>query len=260
MSRSTTEEGPVAVVTGGSSGIGLAIVRELLAGGYRVAFFSQQEERVAAVRQGLSSEFSDTRVFARAVDLRAADDVRGFFAAVTQHWQAPAALVCNAGFSPKRTDGRAPLAEIDLAEWNDVLAVNLTGALLCCQSVLPAMMQQRFGRIALIGSLAGRTLPRIAGAAYVASKSALVGLARSIVSEYSRFGVTANTICPGRILTEMAGLAEAPANRAALERIPIGRLGNATDIARVAAFVLRPDSDFINGAVIDVNGGEFTPP
>jgi 3-oxoacyl-[acyl-carrier protein] reductase len=250
---------PVAVVTGGSSGIGLAVVRELLAGGYRVAFFSQQEPRVNAVRDELSAEFSAANVFAATVDLRHADDVRGFFIAVTRHWQAPAALVCNAGYSPKRPDGRAPLAEIDLAEWNDVLAVNLTGAMLCCQSVLPAMAQQRFGRIAFIGSLAGRTMPRIAGAAYVASKSALVGLARSIVSEYSRFGITANTICPGRILTEMAGSSDAPANRAALERIPIGRLGSTSDIARAVSFVLRPDSDFINGAVIDVNGGEFTP-
>ena len=250
---------PVAVVTGGSSGIGLAIVRELLACGYRVALFSQQEGRVNAVREELSAAFSAANVFGRTVDLRNADEVRAFFAAVTQEWQAPAALVCNAGYSPKRPDGRAPLAEIDVAEWNDVLAVNLTGAMLCCQSVLPAMMRQRFGRIALIGSLAGRTMPRIAGAAYVASKSALAGLARSIVSEYSRFGITANTICPGRILTEMAGTAEVPANRSALERIPIGRLGSTSDIARVASFVLRPDSDFINGAIIDVNGGEFTP-
>jgi 3-oxoacyl-[acyl-carrier protein] reductase len=250
---------PVAVVTGGSSGIGLAIVRELLAGGYRVAFFSQQEARVNTVREDLSAEFGAATIFASTVDLRSIGDVRGFFADVTQRWQAPAALVCNAGFSPKRPNGRAPLAEVDLAEWNDVLAVNLTGAMLCCQAVLPAMAQQRFGRIAFIGSLAGRTMPRIAGAAYVASKSALAGLARSIVSEYSGFGITANTICPGRILTEMAGAPDTPANRSALERIPIGRLGNVADIARVVSFVLRPDSDFINGAVIDVNGGEFTP-
>src|SRR5262245_34120972 len=133
---------PVAVVTGGSSGIGLAIVRELLGTGYRVAFFSQQKERVAAVRDELSS----TNVFAETVDLRAADEVLAFFVAVEKRWQAPAALVCNAGFSPKRPDGRAPLAQIDLAEWNDVLTVNLTGAMLCCQSVLPAMARQRFGR------------------------------------------------------------------------------------------------------------------
>ena len=77
--------------------------------------------------------------------------------------------------------------------------------MICCQAVLPGMAARRRGRIVLIGSLAGRTTPRIAGASYAASKSGLAGLMRAIVSEHSAAGVTANTICPGRILTEMAG-------------------------------------------------------
>ncbi len=252
---------PVAVVSGGSSGIGLATVQELLAHGSRVAFFGQQSERVDDARRLLARTHPADRIHGETVDLRDGDAVRAFFAAVAERWETPAALVCNAGFSPKRAaGGRTPLAEIALAEWNDVLAVNLTGALLCCQSVLPAMAARRFGRIVLIGSVAGRGLPRIAGAAYVASKSALVGLARSIVAEYSRHGITANTVCPGRILTEMAGAADSPANRGALERIPIGRLGEPADVARVVSFLLRPDSGFVNGAVIDVNGGELVPP
>jgi 3-oxoacyl-[acyl-carrier protein] reductase len=252
---------PVAVLSGGSSGIGLAAVRALLGEGYRVAFFSQQADRVAEAERLLARDAPAERLHGGEVDLRDADAVRAFFAAVTQRWQAPAALVCNAGFSPKRPEGgRTPLAEIALAEWHDVLAVNLTGALLCCQSVLPAMVAQGFGRIVLIGSVAGRGMPRIAGASYVASKSALAGLARSIVSEYSRHGITANTVCPGRVLTEMAGAADSPANRDALARIPAGRLGEPGDVARVVAFLLRPDSGFVNGAVIDVNGGELTPP
>jgi 3-oxoacyl-[acyl-carrier protein] reductase len=252
---------PVAVVSGGSSGIGLATAQELLAQGYRVAFFGQQAERVDEARQLLARTAPAEHIHAATVDLRDADTVCAFFAAVADRWEAPAALVCNAGFSPKRpTGGRAPLAEIALAEWNDVLAVNLTGALLCCQGVLPAMAARGFGRIVLIGSVAGRGMPRIAGASYVASKSALVGLARSIVAEYSRQGITANTVCPGRIATEMAGPPDSPANRAALERIPAGRLGTPHDVARVVAFLLRSDSGFVNGAVVDVNGGELTPP
>lgn len=254
------QDDAVAVVSGGTTGIGLAIARALLAAGYRVALFGNEQPLTASVSQKLADEFSAARVFAETIDLRHADQVRGFFTRVTQKWRAPSALVCNAGVSPKRPEGgRTPLAEIDLAEWNDVLAVNLTGAMLCCQSVLPGMVQRQFGRIVLIGSVAGRTMPRIAGASYVASKSALVGLARSIVSEYSRNGITVNTICPGRIMTAMTGPPDAPANRTALERIPIGRLGTPEDIARAAEFVLRPESDFINGAVLDINGGEFMP-
>jgi 3-oxoacyl-[acyl-carrier protein] reductase len=121
------------------------------------------------------------------------------------------------------------------------------------------MVDARHGRIVLVGSLAARTLPRIAGAAYVASKSGLAGLARCLVSEYSRYGVTANTVCPGRILSEMTGPAASPTNQAALDRIPVGRLGQPKDVARVVEFLVRPDSDFINGAIVDVNGGEFVP-
>jgi 3-oxoacyl-[acyl-carrier protein] reductase len=82
---------------------------------------------------------------------------------------------------------------------------------------------------------------------------------RSIVNEYPPHGITANTICPGRIISEMSGPPDTPGNRAALTRIPIGLLGEPQDIARVVELLVRPESDFINGAVIDVSGGEFTP-
>jgi 3-oxoacyl-[acyl-carrier protein] reductase len=249
----------VAVVSGGSSGIGLATVETLLGAGWRVAFFSQQAARVAEAERALSQRFPSDRVMAAVVDLRDSDAVRGFFQDVASHWQAPAGLVCNAGISPKGPEGRIPLAKTDLGEWDDVLRVNLTGALLCCQAVLPGMVQAGQGRIVIIGSLAGRSLPRIAGAAYVASKSALGGLTRSLVSEYSHHGITANLVCPGRILGDMAGAPDSPTNRAVLERVPIGRLGKPIDVARVVEFLLRPGSDFINGTIIDVNGGEFLP-
>ena len=156
--------------------------------------------------------------------------------------------------------GDSPNTEVPLAEWNDVLAVNLTGAMVCCQAVLPGMASRRQGRIVFIGSLAGRTTPRIAGASYSASKSGLTGLMRAIVSEHSAAGVTANTICPGRILTEMAGDPRLPANQAALARIPCGRFGQPDDVARLVSFLIADDADFINGATIDLNGGEFVAP
>jgi len=249
----------VAVVSGGSSGFGLAIVNRLLAESWKVAFFSQQAERVAQTHSALAGRYGD-RVHAATIDLRNAADVKSFVGQVIARFGAVDSLICNAGFSPKKPTGRTPLAEIDLAEWNDVLAVNLTGALVCCQAVLPNMVERKSGRIVLVGSVAGRTVPRIANAHYVASKSALVGLMRSVVSEYSAFGVTANTVCPGRIMTEMTADPSASANQGALSRIPIGRLGRAEDIARVVSLLVAADADFINGAVIDVNGGEFTAP
>jgi 3-oxoacyl-[acyl-carrier protein] reductase len=196
----------------------------------------------------------------RTVDLREPRAVVSFLRHVEQSWGRIDALICNAGFSPKGPSGRTPLAEVPLAEWNDVLAVNLTGAMVCCQAVLPGMASRRHGRIVLIGSLAGRTTPRIAGASYSASKSGLAGLMRAIVSEHSAAGITANTICPGRILTEMAGDPGSPANQAALARIPCGRFGRPEDVARLVSFLIADDADFINGATIDLNGGEFVAP
>jgi 3-oxoacyl-[acyl-carrier protein] reductase len=225
-----------------------------------VAFFSQNADRTRASEAALRSEPGlDGRLLAGVADLRDHVSVREFFGRVRTELGPVTGLVCNAGYSPKGPAGRVPLADIDLGEWNEVIAVNQTGALLCCQLALPDMVEAGSGRIVLIGSLAGRTMPRIAGASYVASKSALPGLARAIVSEYSGAGITANTVCPGRIVTEMTGDPDTPANRAALERIPIGRLGRPGDVARVVEFLMREDSDFINGAVIDVNGGEFVP-
>jgi 3-oxoacyl-[acyl-carrier protein] reductase len=232
----------------------------LLQEGWRVAFFSQQAARVEAAQHELGSTYGADRVTSLTVDLREPPRVIAFLREVQSAWGSIDALICNAGFSPKGPSGRTPLAEIPLAEWNDVLAINLTGAMACCQAVLPGMATRRRGRIVFIGSLAGRTTPRIAGASYAASKSGLTGLMRVIVSEHSAAGITANTICPGRILTEMAGDPNSPANQAALARIPCGRFGRPEDVARLVSFLVAEDAGFINGATIDLNGGEFVAP
>ncbi|MGO4741599.1 3-oxoacyl-ACP reductase FabG [Bosea sp. 2KB_26] len=249
----------VAVVSGGSSGIGLATAEALLEAGWAVALFSQRRAHVEKAEEALAGRFDRSAVLADTLDLRDPAAILAFFGDVSSRLGCIDALVCNAGFSPKRQGGRAPLAEIPLDEWNDVLSVNLTGAMLCCQAVLPGMVARRHGRIVLIGSLAGRTQPRIAGASYAASKAALAGLARSIVSEYAQHGITANTIAPGRIVTEMTGDPSSPANQAALSRIPSARLGRPEDIARAVLFLCAPEAGFVNGAILDINGGEFTP-
>ncbi|MDW9584337.1 SDR family oxidoreductase [Sinorhizobium meliloti] len=251
---------PVAIVSGGTGGIGLACTEHLLATGHRVAVFSQHAAYVEAAREGFARKFGKDAVLAETVDLRQADAVERFFEKVRTTWSSPTVLVCNAGFSPKRDGQSLTFDAISLEEWNDVLAVNLTGAMLCCQLAAPAMAAQGFGRIIFIGSVAGRGLPRIAGASYVASKAALAGLARSLVSEYASHGVTINTVAPGRILTEMTGAPASPANQAALARIPSGRFGLPEDVAAVVAFLASEQAGFVNGVIIDVNGGEYVAP
>ena len=250
----------IAVVTGGATGIGFATVERLASSGWRVAFFNEREQSVAEARDRLKSRGLLGATHSDVVDLRDHDAVNAFFGDTARRLGAVTALVSNAAFvPPKRPDGRVPLAEVTQAEWQDVLAVNLTGALVCVQCVLPGMVANGHGRIVLVGSVAGRTTSTVAGVSYIASKSALAGLARSIVGEYSKHGITANTVCPGRVLTPMTGAPDSPANIAAARLIPAGRLGQPDDIARVIDMLVQPESGFINGAIIDVNGGEFAP-
>lgn len=249
----------VAVVTGGSSGIGLAAVDHLLHAGFKVAFFGQSAAHVDEAAARLSRQFDGGRILARCVDLTSPQQVAGFFADVGDRWRVPDTLICNAGISPKGEGGATPFTHVSLEEWNQVLSVNLTGAMLCCQAVVPAMTAQRFGRIILIGSIAGRAVPKVAGSAYVVSKAALSGLSRSLLAACAGTGVTVNIIAPGRIVTDMAGGPDSPVNRAALTRIPVGRLGEPADIANTIAFLASRDAGYINGAIIDVNGGEFAP-
>ncbi len=250
----------IAVVTGGSSGIGLSTVQQLAQDGYRVAFFGRNPTRVEAAAGSLISQYGETAIFHRCVDICDPTAITNFFTELRTTWGAPDTLVCNAGISPKRKSGKAaPFEKTPLDEWDIVLSTNLIGAVLCCQAVLPDLIANRFGRIILIGSIAGRTVPRIAGSAYTASKAALSGCLRSLIAATSGTGVTVNLIAPGNIITEMTDAPDSKESRAALARIPVGRLGEPKDVATVLSFLAREEAGFINGATIDVNGGEFAP-
>jgi 3-oxoacyl-[acyl-carrier protein] reductase len=167
-------------------------------------------------------------------------------------------LVNNAGISPKQPDGKSSgILQLDPKEWAKVIEVNLTSVMRMCQTFIPDMQALKYGRIVSISSLAGRSKSVVAGPSYMASKAGVLGLTRAIATEMGPFGITANCVAPGRILTEMALQAGEEVNRRYAEQIPVKRIGTPEEVGQAVAFLCAESSGFINGATIDINGGFF---
>ena len=238
----------VALVTGASRGIGRAAAVALAADGAAVACAYGSDDAGAKESVRLIEE-AGGRAAAFQADVADPDAVRTMIGAVTEELGPPMIVVANAGMNK---DGLA--VRYDLQDWDRMLRVNLTGAFLCIQTALPAMMKARWGRIVAVSSAialrgnAGQT-------AYAASKSALVGMIRSLAKEYATRGITANALCPGFVETEMtSGLAER-ARRALDESIPVGRVGTVEEVAAAVRFLASDEASYVNGAVLAVDGG-----
>jgi NAD(P)-dependent dehydrogenase (short-subunit alcohol dehydrogenase family) len=236
MSSTGSNAGRVAVVTGARRGIGAAVVRALADGGARVAVLDLEEPTADAASAGAP--------FVRC-DVSDPGSVDAAFGQVEAELGPVSILVNNAGVLRSTS-----VEELPLADWNLMLAVNLTGALLCCQRVLPGMRDAGYGRILCIGSSAGKTggAHRLAG--YGASKAGMMALAKAIGTDYAPYGITSNAIAPAAIDTDMiADLAVSP------DGIPVGRLGRPEDVAAAAAFLCSPAAGYVTAEVMDVNGG-----
>ena len=233
----------VALVTGGSRGIGRAIAVALASAGAAVAVNYRQRAdeaaQVVALIQGAGG-----RALAVRADVSAADEVARMVAEVEGGLGAIDVLVNNAGTGTFR--------DIDVlteAEFDRTLAINLKSAFLCTQVVLPGMRARRWGRIVNLSSVAARGGGAV-GVHYNASKAGLEGLTRGYAARVAREGITVNAVAPGPIDTEMAAPLKA-ANIA--ERLPVGRLGAAEEVAQVVMMVV--GNGFVTGQTIAVNGG-----
>jgi 3-oxoacyl-[acyl-carrier protein] reductase len=232
------------------------MVRRFIADGDRVAFVAQNAGRIEKALHFIGPV--DGRVIGQSVDVSDEAAAAEFVAEIQARWGAVDILVNNAGISPRRSDSQRPwLLQTSLEEWRRVLDVNITGAFIFARLVAPGMMAQRYGRIVNIGSLAGRTVPLIAGPHYAASKAGLIGFTRAAARDLAPHGITVNCVAPGRILTGMTEPLESETNRAALARIPVGRIGTPEEIADAVAFLASEAAAFITATTIDVNGGEF---
>ncbi len=249
-------DGTTAIVTGAASGIGLAIAEALASRGCSVAMLDLQKELLDEQVQRLRAD--DLTVSGYVCDVTDRPVVDATVAQVAGELGAPLILVNNAGRPLFR-----PFLSITLEEWHQVIDVNLTGTFHLCQSVLPSMIEAGWGRIVNISSSSTHGgQPYLSG--YVAAKSAVVGLTKSLALEHGPDGVTVNTIPPGFIDTPMLQ-ADAARGRLgpggvddAVARTPVRRIGTPEDIANACVFLCQDESSYITGQIIGVNGGRNT--
>lgn len=244
----------IALVTGAARGIGLACVQGFLKKDYRVV----AADRLEIDPKAYGKHGDSVRVERLDVTDRAA--IQSLRTRIEDEWGTVSVLVNNAGISPKKPDGAScSILEIDDIEWEQVIAVNLTAVLRMSQAFLPGMQNIKWGRIVNVSSLAGRAKSLVAGGSYTASKAGVLGLTRAVAAEMGPLGITANAVAPGRILTEMAMQAGDEVNRRYAEQIPVRRLGTADEVAAAILYLASEEAGFVNGALLDINGGFYMP-
>jgi 3-oxoacyl-[acyl-carrier protein] reductase len=242
-----------ALITGAASGIGLETARLLGLSGIALILLDRSDQ-VREIAAALSSQGVSARaVVADLSDLAAVARAGG---QILSNRDRIDILVNNAGVHPK-VDGRiAQFEDITIEDWEFVFRVNNTAPFLLCQKLVPAMKRNNWGRVINIASRAGRTYSPRAGTHYSASKAALIGMTRKLAGDYAAFGITANCIAPGQIETPLARTSTAEVLAEAARRIPTGRLGSVAEIASAVAYLASDGASFVNGAVLDINGGE----
>jgi len=242
-------DGQVAVITGGASerGIGRATATLFAEHGARVAILDIDGDGARKVARNLGPEHQGYRC-----DVRKQKEVESIFAKVSQDLGSPSVLVNNAGITQPRR-----IAEIEKADYDAVLDVNLRGTFLCSKAALPYMRKQKKGSIICISSVSAERGGGIFGGPhYSAAKAGILGLAKAIAREVAPEGIRVNAIAPGFIDTDITHGKMTEEQRAVLiQSIPMGRIGQPIDVARACLFLASPLSEYITGEVLDVNGG-----
>ncbi|OWT58198.1 SDR family NAD(P)-dependent oxidoreductase [Candidimonas nitroreducens] len=251
-------QGRHALVTGASRGIGYEVARALLAQGARVTLLGRSQH---SLQQAAAALAELGEVYAASADVARRQDVDAAFASAAQHFGPVDILVNNAGQAVSQRFDR--LSE---EQWQQMLAVNLTGTFHCMQAALPGMLQRQWGRIVNVASTAG-----LVGYAYVsaycAAKHAVVGLTRSVALEAAGKGVTVNAVCPGYTETDIVreavsnisdktGMSPEQARAKLAERNPQGRLVQPEEVACAVQWLCLPQAGAVNGQSIPVDGGE----
>jgi acetoacetyl-CoA reductase len=241
--------GRVALITGSSRGIGRAIARALAAEGAVVGVHCVRgREHANEVVAEITVEGGTARVFQG--DVGRPEDCQRIAAMAAQELGPVDILINNAGVCRDRT-----LRKMTAAEWDEVIGTNLSSVFHCTKAVLEPMIARSWGRIINISSIIGQT-GGLGQANYAAAKAGIIAFTKSVALELARHHITVNAICPGFVDTDMLSGMPEKAREAVQSRIPLGRFGSADEVARLVKF-LCTDADWITGAQLNINGGQF---
>jgi len=240
--------GQVALVTGGTRGIGAAITKRLVSRGVKVAAVYNRDAETAGQ---FAKQFMDGQVSIYQGNIGSNKDCETLVEEVLKRHERVDILVNNAGVTNDMTVRRmTPHA------WDHVVHVNLSGAFYMARAILEHMLQRGSGRIINISSIIGES-GNVGQANYAAAKSGLFGLTMSLAKETASKGITVNDVAPGYIETDMVAAVPEEILKKIVAKIPVGRLGQPEEVARVVEFLADPDAGFITGQIFSVNGGQY---
>ena len=243
-------DGKVALVTGGSRGLGRATAEALAAqGAHVVVNYVRGEQEARAVADAIVERGGKAEV--AGFDVASAKSTEEAIAEIAKRLGRLDILVANAGIA---IDGL--LLRVKEEEFDRVIAVNVKGALSCSRAAIKVMMRARTGRVVFLSSVVGE-MGNAGQAAYAASKAALLGLTKTIAREYASRGITVNAVAPGFIDTDMTVAIAGEAKEAMLKGIPLGRTGRPEEVAAAIAFLCADEAGYITGQTVRVNGGMY---
>ena len=235
----------VALVTGGSRGIGAAISKALKDAGYTVAAtYAGNDEKAAAFT-------AETGIKTYKWNVASYDECAAGIAKIEAELGPIDILVNNAGITRD-----APFHKMTREQWQEVMDTNLSGLFNMTHPIWPGMRERKFGRIISISSINGQK-GQFGQANYSAAKAGDLGFTKALAQEGARAGITVNAICPGYIATEMVMAVPEKVRESIIGQIPVGRLGEAEEIARCVVFLASDDAGFITGSTITANGGQY---
>ena len=240
-------EGRVALVTGASQGIGRACALVLAEAGAKLALCARNQEKLDQLAGEIAAKAGEAAAFK--MDVASEDDIKAGVKAAIARFGKVDILVNNAGITRDQL-----VMRMKRADWDDVLATNLTAPFLLTQAVIGSMLKQRWGRIINVTSIFGQ-IGQVGQSNYSSSKAGLIGLTMAVAREVGSRNITVNAVAPGMIETSMTAVLSQELKDEMLRKIPLGRSGTDMEVAYAVKFLASEEAGYITGQVLKVNGG-----